>query len=142
MALIQPFNGTRYNHDVVGDVSRVVAPPYDVISEEERQRLASLSPYNAVRLILPEARAGMDRFQTSAALIDEWLEKRVLVREDEPCVYIYRHEFEFEGCTYARMGLIAALDLEAGGVSGHEKTISTPKEDRMKLPVPETQIPG
>ncbi|MCU7816894.1 MAG: DUF1015 domain-containing protein, partial [Candidatus Thiodiazotropha sp. (ex Rostrolucina anterorostrata)] len=31
----------------------VVSPPYDIISEKERERLASLNPHNVVRLILP-----------------------------------------------------------------------------------------
>ncbi len=133
MALVQPFKGTRYNPNAVGDISGVVAPPYDVISGKERERLASLSPYNVVHLTLPESRAGLDRFQASAALIDEWIKERILVRDDEPGIYVYRHEFEFEGRSFARAGFIAALDLEEGGVSGHERTVSIPKADRMKL---------
>ncbi len=135
MAEVRSFCGTRYNGGAVGDLSRVVSPPYDVIQGNERSRLASLSPYNVVNLILPQSRDGMNEFQSSAAYIDQWLSEEVLVRDDEPCMYIYRHEFEADGRSLVRTGLIAALDLKGCGarVRRHEKTMSGPRENRLGL---------
>lgn len=133
MASLHPFRGTRYSPESVGDLSRVVAPPYDVISEEKGRHLASLSPYNVVRLTLPQPRGEPERFQASADLIDRWLAEGILAREEKPCMYVYRHEFKHDGRALVRTGLIAALDLRRGGVVGHEKTAGAPRKDRLRL---------
>ena len=52
MTAIRPFRALRYNPDVIPDLSRVLAPPYDVIGPEEQERLYQTSPYNVVRLTL------------------------------------------------------------------------------------------
>jgi uncharacterized protein (DUF1015 family) len=59
MARIRPFRALRYD---VPDLEAVVAPPYDVISEEERAEYLARSPYNVVHLTLPdsEEQAGRD----------------------------------------------------------------------------------
>ena len=44
MADIAPFRGLLYNTKKVGDASKVVAPPYDVISREEQEKLYKRSP--------------------------------------------------------------------------------------------------
>jgi hypothetical protein len=36
MAIIAPFRGITYNFNSGQDLSKVVTPPYDVISEEEQ----------------------------------------------------------------------------------------------------------
>ncbi len=134
MALVHSFRGVRYGSGVQGGLSSVVAPPYDVISDEERDRLVSVSPHNVVRLTLPEPCGGLDRFQSSAALIDQWLKDGILLREEDPAIYLYRHEFEFEGRCVVRTGFIAALDLsDEDSVKRHEKTRGTHREDRLKL---------
>ena len=54
MAEIAPFRGILYTPKA-GAPEKLLAPPYDVISPEERARLAALDAHNCVRLILPEA---------------------------------------------------------------------------------------
>ena len=55
MARIAPLTPLRYDLGRLhGDLARVVSPPYDVISSEERALLAARDPHNVVRLILPE----------------------------------------------------------------------------------------
>ena len=54
MAEIAPFRGVLYDTARAGPLDRLIAPPYDVISPAERNELASRSPHNFVRLILPE----------------------------------------------------------------------------------------
>src|SRR4051812_17707519 len=56
--LIRPFRALRYDVDVVGDLGAVVAPPYDVLSEHDRQRLSARHPKNVVRLDAPAVEAG------------------------------------------------------------------------------------
>src|SRR5438034_10911396 len=60
VAEIAPFRGTRYDPSAVDDLSLVVAPPYDVITEADREALEAASPYNVVRLILGRDEPGDD----------------------------------------------------------------------------------
>ncbi|MFV2066478.1 MAG: DUF1015 family protein, partial [Pirellulales bacterium] len=49
---IQALRGIRYDLGHVGNLSDVVAPPYDVIDSELRDELYKRHPANVVRLIL------------------------------------------------------------------------------------------
>ncbi|MCD5408219.1 DUF1015 domain-containing protein, partial [Candidatus Bipolaricaulota bacterium] len=51
----------------------------------------------------------------------------------EPALYAYYQEFDWEGKTYTRKGLVTLLDLKESPVKAHEKTLKGPKEDRLKL---------
>jgi uncharacterized protein (DUF1015 family) len=134
MAKIYPFRGIRYNLEVVGDLSKVVTQPYDRIGPEEEEEYRKRSPYNIVRVIggkVPPkdeaeyARRG-ETFRT-------WIAQGVLSRDPEPALYAYYQEFEWEGRTYTRKGLVALLDLKESPVKAHERTLKGPKEDRLKL---------
>ena len=48
---VKPFKAFRFDRDVVGNVGNCIAPPYDVISAAEQQRLYEKSKYNIVRII-------------------------------------------------------------------------------------------
>jgi uncharacterized protein (DUF1015 family) len=134
---IAPFTGLRYNAGKVADISAVVAPPYDMISAEEQAKLYEKHPLNVVRLILARDGEGgtPDRYAQAAATYAGWKEEGVLVREEEPAIYAYRQDYEWEGQTYQRLGFIARVALtEFGeGAFPHESTLSGPKADRLRL---------
>src|SRR3989449_3563680 len=71
--LVAPFRGERY---AAKEVSALIAPPYDVISSEDRARYAAQDPHNIVHLILPEAPSGRggtgDRYAQAATLLKTW----------------------------------------------------------------------
>ena len=52
MADIIPFKGVRYNKEKIIDLSKVIAPPYDVISKEEKAKLSDSSEHNIIRVLL------------------------------------------------------------------------------------------
>ena len=58
MVDVKPLNAIVYNQNKV-DIKDVIAPPYDVITNEEQQRLYERSKYNIVRLILSSDLAGV-----------------------------------------------------------------------------------
>ena len=76
MAEILPFRGVLYDPARAGPVDRLIAPPYDVISQAERSALASRSPHNFVRLILPEGE-GDQKYARAANLLAEWQRDRL-----------------------------------------------------------------
>ncbi|MFH1238906.1 MAG: DUF1015 family protein, partial [bacterium] len=57
MAKIFPFKGLRYNQEKITDMSKVVSPPYDIISKDAQEHYYELSPYNIIRLILNKKEA-------------------------------------------------------------------------------------
>ena len=55
MADVQPLRTLRYEPGVAGPLDALIAPPYDVIDDELRSRLAGRSPHNVVELDLPRS---------------------------------------------------------------------------------------
>src|ERR671936_1030319 len=130
MAEIKPFRAVRYG-DSAGPLDRLVAPPYDVLSSEERERYASRSPHNVVHLTLPhdEDEAG--------SLWRDWRAGDVLVDEDEPGYWWLSQDYVGpDGVARTREGLVAALRAELYEnrvVLPHERTHRGPKEGRLRL---------
>jgi len=131
VATLRPFRAARYETGRAGPLERLVAPPYDVISPEDRARLAERSPYNVVRLTLPESEP------EAAQLWRAWQEDGVLVREDEPALWRLVQDYVGpDGVARSRAGLVASLRLQpysAGVVLPHERTHTGPKEGRLRL---------
>src|SRR3989449_259429 len=87
--LVAPFRGERY---AAKEVSALIAPPYDVISSEDRARFAAQDPHNIVHLILPEAPSGRggtgDRYAQAATLLKTWRGKGVVRPHAAGSVYV------------------------------------------------------
>ena len=122
MPRFEPFPGLRYDTARV-DLADVTAPPYDVISAEERAALAARSPFNAVHVDFPPP-GGYD---AAAALFDEWQREGVLVEDDES-LYVYRMTFPGGHTT----GVIGAVGFDRD-VLPHEHTTPKAKSDRLDL---------
>ena len=134
MVRIAPFRGILYNQKKIRDLSKVIAPPYDVITPEEQERLHRKSPYNVVRLILSQE---SDPYESAARLFEGWQTEGVFVRDEAPAVYFLSHRFpNKEGAEKERQGFIALTrieDFSAGTIRPHENTLEGPKEDRLRL---------
>lgn len=140
MVAVSPFRALRYDAGRVGGLSRVIAPPYDVISPEQQEELYAASPYNVVRLIFgkqaPSDHDGDNRYTRAKADFDAWRASGVLVREPQPAVYLCEHAFLWDGVPYRRLGCIARLEFDdetPRQVLAHEATFEGPKADRAKL---------
>jgi uncharacterized protein (DUF1015 family) len=133
-----PFPGLRYSHSHVRALDDVVCPPYDVISEAERQALEARSPSNVVRLELPvdDGDPHLDRYQRAGVLLDAWRDGGILHRDPEPAFYGYRMRFtDPTGMERTTLGVIGALGLEppGSGILPHEETTPKAKTDRLEL---------
>jgi len=131
---VKPLNAIIYNKDAVSDMKDVVAPPYDVITDEYREELYKKSPYNIVRLILTK---GENRYEDAKNFLNEWLEKKVLIKTEKPCIFYIIQKYTTEsGRVVERKGFIAKNKIETFDtkkVLPHEYTMGGPKEDRLKL---------
>jgi len=131
----EPFAGLRYAAERVR-LDDVVAPPYDVISPDEQAALERRSPYNVVRIELPRALDGADRYRAAARYLDEWRQSGILVRDPAPAFYGYAMFFADEaGRPRQTLGVVGALGLEppGRGILPHELTMPKPKGDRLEL---------
>jgi len=128
MARIRPFRALRYD---VPDLEAVVAPPYDVISEEERAGYLARSPYNVVHLTLPDSE------EQAARDLAAWQEEGVLVRDPEPSYWWLAQDYVGpDGVARRREGFIASLHAEpyeSRVILPHERTHAGPKEGRLRL---------
>jgi uncharacterized protein (DUF1015 family) len=131
MAVVKPFRAERYDESKAGPLERLVAPPYDVISPEERREYLARSPYNVVHLTLPddEEQAGRD--------VAAWRAEGVLARDADPGYWFLSQDYVGpDGVPRTRSGLVASLraePYETGAVLPHERTHQGPKEGRLRL---------
>ncbi|MFA5031745.1 MAG: DUF1015 domain-containing protein [bacterium] len=134
MAQIKPFKGIRYNKEKVKPAD-VVTQPYDKITPAMQADYYNKNPYNVVKLILNKEK---DPYNDAKKHLTEWLQNDILTPQDNnPCIYPYFQEYATpKGGTKTRKGFIALLKLEDFStkiVLPHERTLSGPKEDRLKL---------
>ena len=136
MAIIRPFGAVQYNQAKIGDLSAVVAPPYDVISPEDREWYYNRHPNNVIGLILPKEDASCSKYERAAACLNDWLKAGILVRDDKPCLYACEQEYEIRGQRKKRLGftcLVHLEDFERRTVLPHENILARPLEDRLNL---------
>jgi uncharacterized protein (DUF1015 family) len=130
MAVVKPFRALRYDEAVAGPLETLVAPPYDVITDEQREELRARSPYNVVRLTLPDSE------EEAARALDEWRAHGALV-EEPPAVWALEQDYVGpDGVPRTRFGIVASLKVEpyeTGTVLPHERTHAGPKEGRLRL---------
>lgn len=144
MSIIKPFRGIRYDTDGAGDISDLIAPPYDIISSEARLGLLKRSPVNIIRLILgkdrPEDTDKDNKYARAAALWKDWQNQGLLARDPGPRLYRYMMSFHLktpQGIEKkVRPGFVALMKLHEyadGKVLPHERTLAGPKQDRFAL---------
>jgi uncharacterized protein (DUF1015 family) len=141
VAEIVPFRGVLYDPAMVGDVTAVVAPPYDVIGPVEQEALYERHPSNVVRLELGREHPGDgpkdNRYTRAKRFLDEWLRDGVLWRDGRPAIYLYAVEYRLRsGAVRTMRGFLSLVKLEefgTGRIFPHENTRAAAKDDRYQL---------
>jgi uncharacterized protein (DUF1015 family) len=133
MADVQPLEALHYDQAVAGPLQQLVAPPYDVIDAQQREERAGRSPYNVVRVDLPE---GDDPYAAAAALFEQWQQEGAVVR-DQPAFWAIVQDYTGpDGRALTRRGIFARVrvtEYGPGKIRPHERTHPGPKEDRLRL---------
>jgi uncharacterized protein (DUF1015 family) len=127
VADVRPFRAVRYARPT----EAVTAPPYDVITDDERGALLARDPHNVAHLTL-EANADV-----AGARLRQWLADGVLARDERPAVWWLEQDFVGpDGVARSRRGIVASLRAEpysTGAVLPHERTHRGPIEGRLAL---------
>lgn len=136
---VKPIKGIIYNSEKV-DINKVIAPPYDVISNDYRKLLYKRSEYNIVNLILPEGGRGLKSknncYKIAAQKANDWLEKDILIKLDKPVIFYILQKYKYKNKEIIRKGFIAKNKIEdfsTKNILPHEYTMPGPKKDRLNL---------
>jgi len=103
--------------------------PYDVIGKEEEGELKR-NNNSLIHLILPDGE-GDELYRNALSAYELFKESNIIVREEPPCIFVYRQEsaeFNQEGLI---MG-VALGDYEKGNIVKHEHTREKPLKDRTR----------
>jgi uncharacterized protein (DUF1015 family) len=136
---VKPFKAFRFNASVVGDAGKCIAPPYDVISDEERDKLYEESQYNIVHItkgkLTPSDNGQHNQYTRAAEYLRNWIAGGVLKEDDKETIYGYVQDFELGGTAFQRLSFIALGKLEDFGkvVRPHEQVFEKPMLDRLNL---------
>ncbi|MFA6240029.1 MAG: DUF1015 family protein, partial [Candidatus Hydrogenedentales bacterium] len=138
MAEVRGFRALRYNEEKVGNLDKVITPPYDVINPQERAILASKSPYNLVHVILPNDRGDVNMYDAAAQDVESWIRQSVLRQDDADSFYLLKQTFRgLEGETHVRLNFFAVTRIpepeETDTVLAHERTFDEKVTDRLHL---------
>ncbi|MSU70834.1 MAG: DUF1015 domain-containing protein [Opitutus sp.] len=133
---IHPFQGLVPTPPSAPEVACV---PYDVVNAAEAAALAAGKPHSLLHVDRAEIDlpAGTDPYSEAvyARARDNFqgLQRAgVLVRETEPCLYVYEQRMG----SHRQRGLVAGChvdDYDAGLIKKHEKTRKDKEDDRMRL---------
>jgi uncharacterized protein (DUF1015 family) len=135
MADIKPFRALMYNREKIDDLSRVVCPPYDIISRPEQAYYYDLHPHNFIHLELGKNIPGENKYKRAKEDLNDWLKNKIFIRDERPGVYFNSQQYNLKGEKKERLGFFALLSLDdkKSTVFKHENTRVAPKEDRLRL---------
>jgi len=141
MPRLAPIRAIRYQTST-GDVSSRIAPPYDVLDEQPKQKLLQRDPHNIVAVDLPvtppKTVGPNEKYAEAGELLRRWLDEGVLKKQEHPAIYAYEQVYTVNERTFRRRGLFGGLGVEEfgrpnGGIHRHEHTIKAGTDDRYKL---------
>ncbi len=134
MTKIKPFKAVVFNQQKIKDISKVVCPPYDVISPAKQEYFQQLDPHNFIHILLPQD-ANDNKYERAGKLFSDWQKKGILAQDESAAIYFYSQEYNLKGEKKTRYGFLALLRLGDNNcrVYTHEHTRPAAKEDRLSL---------
>ena len=140
MARIFPIKGIMYNSELDNDVGKFLCPPFDVVDDNDKNELYALSEYNVIRLENGKSFIsddnGENKYTRSSKFLNDWLSKRILVKDNSESFFILEEIFENNNKNISRSSLICNVkveDYKKKIVLPHEKTREKQKKDRFEL---------
>jgi uncharacterized protein (DUF1015 family) len=141
MPLICPFRAVRYHPARFPDLTPLLTPPYDVISNEEQARFYDRHPKNMIRIdlnrIRPTDSETDNRYLRAARHYADWRREETFIQDDRPAVYPSSIRYTPPGGESKTLigvfALVRAEPFESGQILPHELTFASAKQDRLNL---------
>lgn len=141
MVKIKPLRAVFYNQRLIGDLSKTICPPYDVIPPKQVEGYYELHPFNMINLILSKPGVEMvknkkvkvNRYTKARNIFFDWVKRDILVKDKFKCFYLYEQSFLFKKQLRRRVGFFGLLHLSDEKIFRHEYTREEPKQDRLLL---------
>jgi uncharacterized protein (DUF1015 family) len=132
---LKPFRAVRPQPELASEVAAV---PYDVVNRSEAAELARGKPHSFLHvgrsdIDLPEDTDPHDPriYSRAREALDEFLARGILIRDDEPALYLYRQIMEGRAQTGV-VGCVHIDDYERDVIRKHEKTRPDKEDDRTR----------
>src|SRR5919204_41760 len=133
--LIQPFRALR---PAPQRAAEVLAPPYDVLSSTEARDRAKGKPWSFLHISKPEIDLdpGVDPYDRpvyakAAENLDRMIAAGVLIRDANPCFYVYRLIWRDRRQT-GLAAVASVADYDANRIRKHEHTTPVKEDDRVR----------
>jgi len=133
MVKIKPFKAIFYNQKLINDLSKVICPPYDIITPKERDRYYKTHPFNMINLILSKRKGKVDKYTNAKNILSDWLNRGILEKDEKECFYLYEQKYLWQGQKKKRVGFFCLLNLSGKEIFTHEQTRKAPILDRFQL---------
>ena len=140
MARIFPIKGIMYNSELDNDLGKFLCPPFDVVDDNDKNKLYALSEHNVIRLENGKSFISDDndenKYTRSSKFLNDWLSKGILVKDNSESFFILEEIFENNNKNISRSSLICNVkveDYKKKIVLPHEKTREKQKKDRFEL---------
>ena len=140
MARIFPIKGIMYNSELDNDLGKFLCPPFDVVDDNDKNKLYAISEHNVIRLENGKSFISDDndenKYTRSSKFLNDWLSKGILVKDNSESFFILEEIFENNNKNISRSSLICNVkveDYKKKIVLPHEKTREKQKKDRFEL---------
>jgi uncharacterized protein (DUF1015 family) len=138
---VLPFRALHYDPQEVQDVGLCLSQPYDVISAAQQEAYYRQDEHNVIRLILNREEAGDDersnRYTRARDLLAVWRRQGVMNYARRPSFWVYEQEFDIPEIGRKKVkgfiGLVRLQDYAKRRILPHEKVLTRPLEDRIRL---------
>ena len=134
MPRFTPFHALRYADD---DLDDLVAPPYDVLSDDEVDELGGRSERNITHVDVPRESEGPGRYERAGRTLRAWIEAGTMVADEAETFTLYRMRFrDATGADRDIVGVLGGLEVGPYGECGvlpHERITPKASTDRLDL---------
>ena len=134
MAIVRPFKGIRPSEKFA---EKVISLPYDVMNRKEAKNMAEGNPYSFLHICRSEIDLSDDInpydekvYEKAGCNIDKFLDDGVLIKEQQPVIYIYRQVMNGRTQT----GIVACVSIDEylnNTIKRHELTRVEKEQDRI-----------
>ncbi len=134
MPRFTPFPALRYCDTTIDDL---VAPPYDVLSDDDLDALNARDQFNITHVDVPRESDGPGRYERAGQVLRQWIDAGVMAYDDQPTYTLYRLGFtDASGTERNIVGVLGGLEVGPYGECGvlpHERITPKASTDRLDL---------